>query len=347
MEEIITNSTSKKTLLVNDIILYSTTTTRLLFRPLIVNNINNQNACVRGAFISQKKSKLNCWEDFTDISPSKLKNGEYIKLELDAKSVLELLNKFDILKDLYKKHGIRFGSHKYDYIKSTDEEIVNQLSQIMALPNKKVVISALKNLKKEDLDSFMALINITKFKNFLKVLQDNINVQQKEEFWHNVFIENRWALTQIFTSPTVYLLSKPYCGGKNINNIGGVYSDFLYKNSLTNNLVFLEIKTPFTKLIGPSYRDDIYSISNDLTGAVNQIINQRNTYTTTFGPDKEKLLHNIKCYIIIGKTESLLAEQLKSLEIYKSSLNGVEIITYTELITKIQSFIEVFNESSI
>ena len=42
--------------------------------------------------------------------------------------------------------------------------------------------------------------------------------------------------------------------GKKGTNIGGVYGDFLYKNDLTGNVAFVEIKTPCTDIIDEKYR---------------------------------------------------------------------------------------------
>ena len=83
-ESIKTKSTSKNSAVVEDIILRTTTTTRLLFKPEIVNNPHNEKASVRGFFVFQKKGTTGNWEDHKELDLSKLKKTEWIKLELKA-----------------------------------------------------------------------------------------------------------------------------------------------------------------------------------------------------------------------------------------------------------------------
>ena len=112
----------------------------------------------------------------------------------------------------------------------------------------------------------------------------------------------------------------------------------LYKNNLTGSLAFIEIKTPETKIISKRYRGKenekkniIYSMKDDLSGGVNQVLNQRKVYQQYFGDSNGKILHNAKCILIIGKIEELDSGMKRSFELYRSSLREVEIITYDEL----------------
>ena len=75
MEEITINSTSRFTAKAPDIGLRENEITRLMFRPIIIENPNNKDACVKGSFLFQRKSKNEQWEDFETISLSSLKSG--------------------------------------------------------------------------------------------------------------------------------------------------------------------------------------------------------------------------------------------------------------------------------
>ena len=77
MNKITTRSTSKYTLKTDDLILRETNTTRLVFRPLVIDNIRNSNACVKGWFVFQKKGRKDNWEDYKtlDLNTLKKMNG--------------------------------------------------------------------------------------------------------------------------------------------------------------------------------------------------------------------------------------------------------------------------------
>ncbi len=56
-----------------------------------------------------------------------------------------------------------------------------------------------------------------------------------------------------------------YISNKKVNIVS-----YTHKNNLTGNLVLVEIKKPKTSLLGKNNRNT-YSISSELTGAINQI----------------------------------------------------------------------------
>ncbi|MCP3659104.1 MAG: hypothetical protein GY830_01790 [Bacteroidetes bacterium] len=73
MKIIKTKSTSRDSLEVSDIILREEKTSKLLFRPLIVNNKKKIDASVKGWFIFQKKGINDEWEDYSNFKLSQLK----------------------------------------------------------------------------------------------------------------------------------------------------------------------------------------------------------------------------------------------------------------------------------
>ena len=55
------------------------------------------------------------------------------------------------------------------------------------------------------------------------------------------------------------------------------------KNNLSKNISFLEIKTHKTRLISKLYRgDDVFSVSDELSGCINQGLNQREYFQRSF-----------------------------------------------------------------
>lgn len=142
---------------------------------------------------------------------------------------------------------------------------------------------------------------------------------------------------------------KAYVGGKGINNSGGNLCDFIYQNSLSQNVALIEIKTPCTELIGNQYRGT-YSFSYELSGAINQVLNYRDKLTKEY----YSLCHQSsepfevlspKCVVIIGKMASLTPGQVAAFENFRNSLSNVLILTFDELYQRIVDLIAVLSES--
>lgn len=156
-------------------------------------------------------------------------------------------------------------------------------------------------------------------------------------------------MAQIFACPCTIFADKAYVGGKGINNSGGNLCDFIYQNSLSQNVALIEIKTPCTELIGNQYRGT-YSFSYELSGAINQVLNYRDKLTKEY----YSLCHQSsepfevlspKCVVIIGKMASLTPGQVAAFENFRNSLSNVLILTFDELYQRIVDLIAVLSES--
>lgn len=212
-------------------------------------------------------------------------------------------------------------------------------------------LSFLKLLDFRKLRDINSLVSVARLDKILNDWNDNKN-NNSEEYWQKLFQENTWILSQIFSCPFIFVGKKFYCGGKEDDDKGGVKGDLLYKNNLTKNLAFIEIKTPETEIMGSKYRGDeegkdnvIYSMSNHLSGGVNQILNQRKVYQNNHGDNDGKFLHNAKCVLIIGKIDNLKDEdEKKSFELYRSASKEVEVITFDELFGRVQAIRDLLKE---
>ncbi len=234
-----------------------------------------------------------------------------------------------------------------DYFAITDKNIAAVLSKLADSNSKEIVLDNLGKLSRNDLENISNLINVTKINTMIKIWEDSKD-NLDEEFWQKIFKAHAWVLSQIFACPYIKIGEKTYCGGKDDDNKGGVLGDFQYKNSLTNNVAFIEIKTPAENiLVGKKYRGEegkeniIYSIHEELTGGVNQVLNQKKVYLKTHKETNGKELNNIKCVLVIGKLPSE-TDRNKSFEYYRSSLRDVEVITYDELFERINGILKLF-----
>ena len=63
-----------------------------------------------------------------------------------------------------------------------------------------------------------------------------------------------------------------------MSNRDGNVCDFIYQNELSQNIALIEIKTPCTPIIGNSYRAT-YSFSSEMSGAINQVLNYKDSLT--------------------------------------------------------------------
>ncbi|MDT3738180.1 MAG: DUF4263 domain-containing protein [Candidatus Kapabacteria bacterium] len=233
-----------------------------------------------------------------------------------------------------------------DYFGITDSSLANILPKIANIENKDLVIDSLRNLSQVQINDIANLVSTSRLKNIL-IIWDQHKNNYDEEFWQILFQENAWILSQIFSTTYIKVGEKYYCGGKEDDNRGSVIGDFLYINN-NNNLAFIEIKTPKENIIiGNIYRGEIdranliYSINKELTGAVNQVLNQKKEYLKYHQERNNKYLNYYKCIVLIGKTPSTQYE-LKSFDLYRNSLKDVEIVTFNELFDKVQSILDLF-----
>lgn len=211
-------------------------------------------------------------------------------------------------------------------------------------------LSLIKQLDPSKLKNIDSLVSVARLESILNKWEKH-RENDSEEFWQKLFQDNTWILSQIFSCPFILIGKKFYCGGKEDDDRGGVKGDLLYKNDLTGNLAFIEIKTPKKAIVGAMYRGDeegkenvIYSMSKESTGGINQVLNQRKIYLRTHGDHRGKFLHNAKCILIIGNISSLNEAEKKSFELFRSYSKDVEIISFDELFARIRTFLDLLKE---
>lgn len=370
-ETIKIKSTSKHSAIGNDIVLREKETTRFIFRPELVDNPHNKEASVRGNFIFQKKGIKSNWEDCKTLDLTKLKATEWIKLELKAGELFKLITELNNYYKIFERYGIRIGETNFLITSQNIQQIISQLLQdkdslnklidqggtnilsetirwLSGLADTRLILAKLKEIKVGDLQKMNSMINLNCLTNILDTWKTNKN-NKAENFWQELFKDNSWVLAQIFAYPMVIFQDKAYVGGKGIDNRGGNIVDFIYKNNLTENSALIEIKTPMTKLLSNQYRDNIYSVSNDLSGSINQILTYKEELQRNFADLMRNSQHpfhsfNPKCIVIIGclETEKFTDTQKRSFEIFRNDFKNVEILTFDELFNKVSQLVHLF-----
>lgn len=162
-----------------------------------------------------------------------------------------------------------------------------------------------------------------------------------EDYWQELIKQNSWIISQLFTYPFVFQGDKVHVGGQTLKKDGGVV-DFLARNNITSNVSLIEIKNNYDSLVkSKPYREGLntYSMSDDLIGGVVQVLDYKNTLISnshTLITPEHLNSFNPQCVLIIGRTKNLNPDQIKSFELYRSELKDVTVITYDELISRVE-----------
>ena len=371
METRTVKSTSSRSATTDDIVLRAKQLVRLVFRPMLVHNDQNPSAGMKGTFLYQRKRKSENWEDVPPASIASLKSGEEYRLELHSSELLTLFNELAGLYEL-RASGIPRGETKYVKAKGTvfalsnmsDEELKAVVSGAESLgatavarlirwasdaDNFTLLFDRLESLEPDSLKNLNAALGVALLKRALMEWSQN-RENANEEYWQSLLASESFVLEQIFSLPIVVIQEKAYVGGKTIANSGGHIADFLVKNAVTNAVGLIEIKTPKSKLLGPSYRNGIYNVSIDLTGAIQQVL----FYRQSLIEERNRLLEDHpsvesfspRCVVLIGHARKELNEKRKrqAFELFRQQLADVEVITYDEMFERTRRLVRILEE---
>lgn len=347
-----------------------TDVTRLVFEPTFVDNKHDANKCISGKLIYEKRSKGDKYP--TDkVTPRSIRTGEIMEISMDTTAVLTLFQYLSTLYEMYSEDGIPYGNASYKRIdgrfdgflkiiqndpsaarmigKPKNFELVKTLLQLITRSDStKSLANALKNLQGDSIANLSESVSTERLDRIIKTIENNLE-NDDEEFWQtNVFKNNQWILAQLFSSPCTIFQDKAYVGGKGMNNRKGNLCDFLYQNQLSQNVALIEIKTPQTRIVHGAYRNNAYSFTTEMSGAINQVINYRDslikTYNTLNGDDSKPFYaFSPKCVVVIGSLSALDKGQMATFENFRNSLNNIEIVTFDEILLKLKDLRNVFS----
>lgn len=373
MSDIRVRSTSDASAVVSDIVLRETTTTRLIFRPVLVNNPHNTDASVKGVFIFQRKGPKDQWLDVPIEPLTALKKGEGYHLELKSAEVLDLHRHLTALYKLHARDGIPVGDMEYVRARGA-------LRSLSTLPNDQLrtfldanaiagadlvrrllswasesddvaqLVDLLESVGHRALGNLNAAVNMTAIREALAVWNSGAN-EDDEEYWQAFLTERSFLLEQLFSWPCTVVADKAYVGGKNVENRSGNIVDFLVKNQMTDSAALVEIKKPASALVGRQYRDDIPNIANDLVGAVVQVLTYKaslnETYLTMGRSVVTYEVFDPPCVVISGRAGALQdPRQRRSFELFRRQLKGVEVVAFDELFGRLEFLVRVLESRS-
>ena len=203
-----------------------------------------------------------------------------------------------------------------------------------------------------DLETLNSNVSLRNLKSLKQELESHLNDSQEVAYWHATLKKYNWILSQLFIAPYIMFEDELYVGGKKYDRKGSIHTDFGMKNINSKNCAIIEIKTPTAELVQDYRNDKEFRVSNELAGAISQILKQRDSLFKSYSQNHVNSEHevvyevnNIKSILIIGKMPSTYAER-ETFENFRNELRNVEVITFDELLLKIQMQIDIIEPDS-
>jgi len=362
-----TTSTSAQSAVVSPVILRQTEHIRLVFYPMLVENPHDRRCCVKGTFIYERRLANQQWARYETIPLSALKAGEGYKLELKSEELLKFFEYVQPLYGLVKEAGIPRGQKDWINVKGSvaaflkvnnndlatflnahPQDAASSLSKILnwlsTAPKAGEVASQITQLDPQSLPNLNAVIGLSAVKEALSYWEQNQR-NPSERFWQDALSDRAFVLSQVFAYPVVKIGERMYVGGKRLEDKGGGVVDFVQKIKSTGSVVLIEIKTPQTLLLGSLYRDDVYPLHNDVSGAIAQVLKYRQTFMNEFhklvAGKPGWVLGEPRCLVIAGNVASELKNEhmRNSFELHRERLQGITLMGYDELFERLRCMV--------
>lgn len=225
----------------------------------------------------------------------------------------------------------------FDKISKTD---VDSLAKVLETsPASKISITNNFIKTKDKINKVFIEEIIKKFERLMSAKNDN------EKQWQTFFEDNSWILTHLFPFEVILRKKEAYVGGKTIDNEEGRVVDFLFENGFKDNYALLEVKTHKKELLKktPYRKPDAFAYSDDLSGGISQCLDQKDIFLSE-NSAKHKIL-DPKCILVIGLKSNLNENQSACFELLRSNQKNVDIVTFDELLAKLNGLVNVLSDS--
>lgn len=224
--------------------------------------------------------------------------------------------------------------------------------------------------RRNELDTFHALLHDQSvFESRRSALKDEGRRDGPEDVWQAFFESNKWIFgaglaAQFLHSWDPHRLEQTTVGASTFGH--GKRPDALLRSAGSiSGLVFVEIKTHFTRLIAnTSYRSGVWPPSNEVAGGVAQcqttvdetlrIAGRREEVTDEWGnPSGESaILCRPRSILVLGSLSQFVSdhgvaniEQFEGFERYRRSISDPEIVTFDELLERARMVLELADPS--
>ena len=210
-------------------------------------------------------------------------------------------------------------------------------------------VKAIAETKPEKLAKLQHDIELVTLEALIARYEEMITEKLSERHWQDFLNENPFILSLAFGYPIIKVKDQAFVGGRKISGSGDKITDFLVKNRLTNNTAIIEIKTPQEKLLNVgTYRDGVYTPSTELSGSINQALDQKYRFEREIAQFKENSkirdieTYSVHCCLIIGRMPSSDDKQ-KSFELFRRNSKSVDVIAFDELLVKLKQLRDFLN----
>lgn len=335
---IATASVARDVVETEPIVLRETPTRRLVLLPTLVAHEHP----LRGSFVYQRKRASDVWEDVRGESFNSLKSGEGWCLELHGEEITALMDGLDARRALYERHGIQWGTREY-----VDKNSLPALVQSLIDSPQSELAEVFESLRPEQVVALARRVDLSQLDALLSEWLANANAAG-EDYWQDLLARHAWVFSQLTGSPVVLLREKAYVSGKGIENTGGGEVDFLLRNALTDNVAFVEIKTPSTPICAGSYRTSgAFALDKEMSGGMVQVLAYRDRFEKAFydlranSTSGEFRSYNSRCVLIAGTAAELNDDEARSFELFRNSLVDVQVWTFDEVAARLQGIRDV------
>lgn len=333
MSEVIVTPESYKTSIVTPIKLSQTDRTETTFAIKQVDNHGNLKKNLKGTLIIKKTVKDGpSFGEPEKFSRRSIKSSEMVEIAFDTEET------YALGKGLFDYYRLLSGKTTNPYEEITYVEKDERIERIRhLLESKEDLYAAMAQI---DLSALNVALNIENLRRVKEEMASNMDNDGETAFWQQFFAKNAWILAQLFHAPVMFFENRRYVGGKGLDNQGGQYTDLIYKNDITDNIAIIEIKSPVKPLLGRSYRQT-YSLSDELSGGINQLLLQRQTlyqsYANLLLSGERFEANNIECILLIGNVGALNPQERKAFDTYRNELRSVRIVGFDELLHRIEN----------
>lgn len=239
----------------------------------------------------------------------------------------------------------KLGRHPYRKLFTTIAQGKEQLSEEEQMAILQAMGKHAAKLAEEEPEKLAKLrgdIELVTLETLIQQYEAMLRKKLAENEWQEFFNENPFILNLAFGYPVIKVRDQASVGGRKLSGDGEKITDFLVKNSLTNNTAIFEIKKPQTPVLNKRpFREGVFTPSADLSGSINQALDQKYQFQRQVAQIKENSrLYDIEsyavhCCLVVGTTPES-EDRKKSFEMFRRNSKDVEIVTFDELLEKLK-----------
>jgi hypothetical protein len=349
-DQIRTQTVGKGFAKTNAVALDVTPTTAIAFFPEV------HAGGVRGDLVRFKKNKADTWEKIEPEDFRKLSLFEGSHIELSTGAINALVEAVAARKQI-SATGVPSGTHNFMVVPEenavivTDKNLRGIFQQIVTQGHS----SEFWNLVNEKDSTLANTIAAGQFHAMRSAIVDELKRRLGEnhpetagdDSWQSWIYKHNWLFGANYSTPIQ----------KQKISIGGIMPDFLFP-TLDSFIDILEIKLPSADVIiqDPSHRGS-WVWSKEANSAIGQVVNYLHSMDTNIHGLEKELERNYgnrysvlrpRAFILIGQSSDWTRDQKEGLRKLNYSLHGIEVLTYTELVMRGQSFVSTpLNMSSL